>query len=157
MPSASQYMHQMMQPLATAAAAALKRGIALNGVSIHSIDYAHFHGNLLFHASVTDFDGSAKRTWSYDTTEGRKEETVQLNQSDWETLWNGLVSSAFIQSCLVNDSNVAVDPFGFHVIGYAAQEGAIPTIGAIQVPVDDPTPEFVNWLRQLSPPSALSL
>ena len=150
-------MQQMMQSLASAAAAALKRGAAIDAVNLHSIDYAHFQGELFYHASVTDFDGDVKRTWSYDSPAGRQHESVQVSQSDWETLWNGLVSSTFIQSSLVKDPNAAIDPFGFHVIGYSAQEGAIPTIGAIQVPVRNPPQEFVQWLRHLNPPAAISL
>jgi hypothetical protein len=157
MPSAAQYMQQMMQSLASAAAAALKQNNAINDVSLHSVDYAHFQGNLLYHASASDFDGDVKRTWSYDSASGRKQESVQMSRSDWESLWNGLVGSTFIQSYLVQDPSIDIDPFGFHVIGYSAQEGAIPTLGAIQVPARTPPPEFVQWLRHLNPPAALGL
>ena len=147
-------MHQTMQTLASAFAAALKRGIDMNDLSLHAIDYAHFQGNALFHASVTDFDGIAQLTWSYDGQGGRKQESRQLGLEDLGILWNGLVDSAVFKRCLVQDAGVEIDPFGFHVIGFASQEGALPTIGVFQVPVDEDGPEFGAWLRLLQPPAA---
>jgi hypothetical protein len=146
-------MQQMMQSLASATAAAVRRGSSIDRLSLHAIDYAHFQASSLFHATASDYDGSPKLSWSYDCDGSRQERSLLLSHQQLESLWNGLSDLNVFQQSLVNSGDIEINPFAFHVVGFASQDGAIPAIGLFLVPADKYDAEFESWMLSLNPPA----
>jgi hypothetical protein len=122
------------------------------GRDVHLIDYAHMVGDVLYHGTVSDFDGSVRATWTYEEGQQKVTRERTIDEPRFELLWGGLSSGEVFKRSIPNDMARAVRPDQDHVIGAVYTEGGAPGWCVILVPAHESDPDFVRWLTALDPP-----
>jgi hypothetical protein len=122
------------------------------GREVHSLDYAHMVGGVLYHGTLSDLDGEVRSTWTYEESGEVVRRDRPLDRKTFEWLWGGVGALPVFHRNLCNDMGRAIDPTAHHVVSLVFTEGGEFGRCVCLVPADEADEAFGQWLRMLGRP-----
>src|SRR5689334_5650790 len=84
---------------------------------MHLIDYGRLRDGVLYHGTVSDLDGTAKATWTYELGGEPVTRDQPMDGERFAFLWNGVAGLEVFQRNLVRSADAEIDPTSHHVVG----------------------------------------
>jgi hypothetical protein len=116
------------------------------------IDYGHIVDGVLYHGTVDDLNGHALSTWTYESGGRVVRRDQPITQEEFIRLWGGIAILPVFPRWLTSDMAKPIDLEAEHVVGIVWTENGQYKRSCFLVPVDEPAPEFAEWLRILNVP-----
>jgi hypothetical protein len=121
-------------------------------LELHLIDYGHVVDGVLYHGTVSDMNGYELSTWTFEERGQPVRRHQDITRDELIKLWVGLVYLPVFHRCRAEDPATPVDPVAQHVVGAVwTKDGGFGRCSFL-APVDEPAPEFAEWLQALHVP-----
>jgi len=115
------------------------------------ISYAYREGDVLYHGTLSDLDGVAKSTWTFE--EGGQVVTREqpIDEETFNFLCNGITEFGVFQRHQVRDEDTPADPVDYHCIVFHQEPGQQRPSG-FMIRADETDSDFVRWIKALDVP-----
>jgi hypothetical protein len=119
---------------------------------MHLIDYGHLRDGVLYHGTISNFDGIPKATWTYEDGGQKVTRDQPITDETFNLLWNGIADHEVFHRYMIRSPGQQIDPEHYHVVGIIFRQGKQQRQFLFMVPASETDPKFVEWLQALNVP-----
>lgn len=119
---------------------------------MHVIQYVHGQDGVLYQGTLSDLDGVARATWSYERGGKKVTHDQSINMPTFRSLWNRVGKLEVFKQNRVRDVNAQLDWNNNHLVSIIFGDKDNPTTVYFAVPTSETDPQLQSWLKSLNVP-----
>jgi|GEM_PF-6057524 len=123
---------------------------------VHYINYAHRIGDVLYHGTISDLDGVARATWTYEEDGKLVTRNNTLEREALDGLWTAMWAIPVFAQTVAGDMGLPISPITHHIVSLIFKVNGQLERCICLIPAGEADPAFANWLVMLTRPDLVS-